>query len=70
MNRRSSSALAPWPYKAALQFNCQSGALSRSEVGAERDHPGHQPLVPHVVDLALEVIDVIVREMREAPLLQ
>src|SRR5438067_10190294 len=29
---------------------------------AERDHSGHQPLGPHLVDLRLEVLDVVVRE--------
>src|SRR2546427_3811916 len=34
----------------------------------ERDHAGNQPLVPHLVHFALEVINVVVSEVREATL--
>jgi hypothetical protein len=35
----------------------------------ERDHTGNKPLSPHLVDLALEVIDIIVGKVRESSLL-
>src|SRR3954468_325316 len=36
----------------------------------ERNDSWHYPLVPHLVDLALEIIDVIVGEVGEATLLE
>jgi hypothetical protein len=35
----------------------------------ERDHTGNKPLSPHLVDLTLEVIDIIVGKVRESSLL-
>jgi hypothetical protein len=32
------------------------------------DHAGDDPLLPHLVDLGLEVVDVLVGEVREAAL--
>src|SRR5438067_429308 len=40
------------------------------QLRSERDHAGNQPLGPHLVDLALEVIEVVVGEVREPPLAQ
>src|SRR5208283_4221003 len=36
----------------------------------ERNDSRHQPLVPHLVDLALEVFDIFVDKMREPSLLE
>src|SRR3979409_2527847 len=36
----------------------------------ERDHAGDDPLVPHIVNLALEIIDVVVGEVWDAALLE
>src|SRR5262249_62259515 len=39
------------------------------DVLLDRDHSGYHPLVPRLVDLRLEVVDVVVGEVREAALL-
>src|SRR2546428_7469175 len=36
----------------------------------ERDHSGDLPLVPHLVDLGLKVLEILLDEVREAPLLE
>src|SRR3990172_10342176 len=40
------------------------------ELGVEWDHPRDEPLRPHLVDLRLKVVDVVVGEVREPALLE
>src|SRR5208337_2195915 len=47
-----------------------AGGLFGFDFFLERDNSRHQPLVPHLVDLALEVFDVFVDKMREPSLLE
>ena len=49
---------------------CQGGRKLSFQVLLERDDSRHQPVVPHLVDLALEVFDVFLDEVREPSLLE
>src|SRR5208337_5632514 len=46
------------------------GRVVRWEILLERDNSRHEPLVPHLVDLALEEFDVFVDKVREPSLLE
>src|SRR5579871_1619210 len=46
------------------------GRLVAEDVGLERQHAGHEPAGPHLVDLGLEVVDVVVGKVSKQPLLQ
>ena len=44
--------------------------LSAFEILQQWDHARNQPFFPHLINLALEEIDVFIGEMRKSPLLE
>src|SRR5215470_1293836 len=72
-SRGASPPLAPLPANRRSD-SCglrRSGGCRRRiacDLLVERDHSRNQPFVPHLIDLRLEVVDVIVVEVSEPPL--